>query len=175
MDDKDAEIRELRDRLARLENAPAPTSPGKKTGTGWGCAGPLIGAAVIVPLILTLGMCASDSQLDEPARSDWTPPAGFSVFLGARSQGAVAYEWSRATRAECRGTRSSCWAINFVTEDGCSRSLYASITLLSATDQNIGWTNDTAQGVQAGEVTRMVFSTYEQGAVSARLAEVSCY
>ena len=93
----------------------------------------------------------------------------------ARGSGSVGVKWGKATRAECRGTGVTCWAMDVVTERDCPRSLYASITLLGANDNNIGWTNDTAQGVQAGEVTRLVFDTYERGAESARVAEIACY
>lgn len=182
-DDKDAELRELRERLARLEGdastkqpppPPIPPSPPAKQN---GC-GAILGAAVVIAIGFGLvSMCTGSSGTSGgvlPSTVQWTPPAGYYVEPGG-SGPAVATKWAQPTRAECRGSGGVCFALDAIAERGCPRNLYVSITLLDSNGQNIGWTNDTAQGVLPGEQTRLVFTTYERGAKSSRIAEVSCY
>lgn len=179
MTDQDDEIRELKERLARLEQPsphPQPGLPPPQAKSGSGC-GTFIGlGAVLIVGFFMVSMCNGDSG-EVPGvveTASWTPPPGYYKEPTTRG-GGIATEWEKPTRSECRGSGVTCFAINVVTERDCPRSLYASITLLDATGNNIGWTNDTAQGVQAGEKTRLVFDTYERGAESARLAEINCY
>lgn len=174
-DDKDAEIRRLRDRLDRLERT-TESKARPRVGTGNRIALPIIGLAVVGGLVLTLAECSGTgvSQYDDSG-SSWTPPSGYTVFPEARGRGAVATDWSEASREECGSSRRArCWAINVITEKDCPRGLYAAITILSDAGQNVDWTNDTALGVRAGEVTRLIFTTYERGDLTARLAEVNC-
>lgn len=180
MPDKDDEIRELKERLERLEGngaAPAPTPPPiRPASPKSGCGTVIVGGIGLVVVLFLVGMCSSDDSTSGPtgALTTWTPPAGFILERGARG-GGIAVEWDQPTRAECRGSGTTCFAVNVVTERDCPRSLYASITLLDDAGQNMGWTNDTAQGVQAGERTRLVFDTYERGVKTARIAELNCY
>lgn len=178
-EDREREIRELRARLDALQgpaSAVAQPQPlqAKKSG-GLGCA-----VAVIAGLAL-VGYCSQQGGSSSSSSSSltdttpaWAPPAGFERHETSRGI-AIGVEWEKPTRAECRGSGVTCFAINVVTEQSCPRSLYASITLFGSTGNNIGWTNDTAQGVQAGEKVRLVFDTYERGVESARIAEINCY
>lgn len=181
-EDREREIRELRARLDALQGAqPAvappqpPLPPQAKKSGGLGCV-----VAVIAVLAL-VGYCSQQGGSSSSSYSSladttpaWAPPAGYERHETSRGVG-VGVEWEKPTRAECRGSGVTCFAMNVVTEQSCPRSLYASITLFNSAGNNIGWTNDTAQGVQAGEKVRMVFDTYERGVESARVAEINCY
>lgn len=172
-DEKDRELSELRERLARLEGAKAsPAGPAKKP-FGAGC-GPVAAVVLLLGAVMySLTQCGGGlpSGMADPS---WTPPPGY-VADSAATGGGIATKWDTPTRAECRDSGASCFALDVITERPCPRSLYASVTLLDAGGRNIGWTNDTAQGVQAGESTRLVFHTYERNAESARIAELHCY
>lgn len=174
--EKDAELRVLRERLARLERAASPPAPTKRVGTGWGIAVPILGITFAASAVLALSECGAGwSGYSDNSASDWDPPARFIRFPGARGRGGVATEWVDPRRSDCRSSGTRCWVLNVVTEQDCPRGLYASVTLLDEGGANVGWTNDSAQGVQAGEVTRMVFRTYERGSLSPRIAEINCY
>lgn len=179
-DERDREIRELRARLDAIQAGPGPStvnaaapSPKKSNGVGR-----------VVAVLAILGAVAYCSQQGDTLSSTysstidttprWTPPDGYERHEAPRG-GGIGVQWEKPTRAECRGSGVTCFAVNVVTERSCPRNLYASITLFDATGNNIGWTNDTAQGVEAGERVRLVFDTYERGVDSARIAEISCY
>ena len=173
MSDKDEEVAALKRRLEMLEGKAqpvAPAAPKKNNTAAFGCA--------FVALLLLLAMASMCSNLgsDRPAASyqasSWTPPEGYIVERAAR--GSVATKWFTPSRRECdRGSR--CFGLSVVAEKGCSRSLYAEITILDSQGRNVGWTNDTAQGVQAGEEVKLIFHTYEDAARSARVADINCY
>lgn len=180
-DEKDAELRELRERLAKLEHqgldSPNPSPPPPPPVRRAGCVS-YIAAGVLLLLILgALGMCSTDdtsgtSYSSSSSDTAWTPPEG---FVKDSTERGVAVKWVRPTASECRGSGVTCFAVEVVAENGCRRSLYAEATLLDSQGRNIGWTNDTAQGVLPGEITRLVFDTYERNVESARIAEINCY
>lgn len=175
--DKDDEIRELKARLDSIEasrNQPLPSPPPPKRPMS-GCLIFIIVAALGIAGLAVIGTIGGAMEDVETASgpTDWTPPEGFTPYRTDNGRW-VAVEWSRPTRAECR-TGRRCFAMNVVAKEACPSSLYASIKLLGDGGDNIGWTNDTAQGVDAGERVRLVFTTYEAGAKSAAIAEMSCY
>lgn len=187
--DKDREIRKLHSQLAALEAAPAAPPAAAAIGKKVDRKGWLIVALVGVLALISYcvkqgggggggsGGGGGERQASASAYSTaaaWAPPAGYDVYTSKRG-GSVGIEWADPTDAECRGGPAACWAANVVTENDCPRGLYASITLLNPTGHNIGWTNDTAQGVRAGERTRLVFRTHERGVDAARIAEVNCH
>ena len=142
-----------------------------RTQMGVVAAAALVGLAGCGPSEdVSSGPAGGSSAYDYP-RATWTPPEGFIPYQTARGDN-LAFQW--VTPSDCR-TGVMCFSMNVVVENGCARSLYAAITLLDSAGNNVGWTNDTAQGVMPGENTRLVFSTYERYAESARIAEVSCY
>lgn len=176
-DQRDDEIAELKARLAtieaqRSEPAPPPPPQAAPPRRNAGCA-----IASVVGLLLLVAFCSQLGSPDAPrtsTASGWQPPSGFDLVSTGRGR-SVGVAWDEPTDAECRGSGTTCFAINVISEADCPRNLYVSITLLGEGGDNIGWTNDTAQGVQAGERTRLVFDTYERGVTSARIAEVNCY
>jgi len=170
------EIKELKARLAKLEGEPGSRVVSPPKPQGLGCGGWVLGAFAVVVALYIIGTVTSGSEPGAASVSSvqWSPPEGY-VLEPAAQGGAIATQWETPTRAECRGSGVSCFAVNVVTEGPCPRSLYASITLLGEGGDNMGWTNDTAQGVQAGERTRLVFRTHERGVQAARIAEINCY
>lgn len=175
MENKDQEIADLKARLAALEK-PAATKAGRpppSNGVQIGCA-----AVIVVVGLLLVSMCSgsgggSSSSVADTAQT-WDPPEGYARQVTDRGS-QLGVKWDTPKRSECTGYNTTCFALDVVSEKGCPRSLYVSITILSKAGENIGWTNDTAQGVQPGEPVRLVFDTYERGADSARIAEVNCY
>jgi hypothetical protein len=62
-----------------------------------------------------------------------------------------------------------------IPKDGCPSSLYVELSILDSAGNAIGFTNDTAGAVIAGQQAKMVFDSLESGAVKARLTDVSCF
>ena len=172
-EDKDEEILALKARLDSMEAArPQPVPPRAKSG----CLPWVIGAVVVVLglyVIGSIGGAVNEVQTASPP-ADWTPPEGFTPYRTTGGQW-MAVDWDKSTRAECRGSGGTCFALNVIVKDACPRSLYAEIKLLGDAGDNLGWTNDTAQGVDAGERVRLVFRTYERGAKSAEVTEINCH
>lgn len=186
-DDKDREIADLQARLAALESqarpsasSPSPPTSPVKGSKEQGCA---IAVFAVLAIIGLLAYCGSQESSTSTSTltavgtaSSWTPPEGYTLVTYAGGNNSrMGTKWVTPTNDECRGSGRACFAMEVVTEKPCYRSLYASITLLSAGDENIGWTNDTAQGVEAGETVRLVFNTHERGVEAARIAEINCY
>lgn len=188
MDDKEQEIADLKARLAALEVKPAPEPsatppkpPEPSQGAQWGCV-----AVIIVLALVGLAMCTGGGSPSSSSSSSsstantytaapaWTPPEGYTLYPTS-SGSRIGVKWSTARGSECTGYNVTCFAMDVVTEKGCPRSLYAEIKILGKGGDNIGWTNDTAQGVDAGEKVRLVFDTYERGASTAQIAEINCY
>lgn len=167
-DQRDEEIAELRRRLEAVEKPEgAKPPPTRKKG-----AGSVI--IVVIGLLLLMGYCTRQGGSGSFTANAWLPPEGFMKYDAGRGR-SIGVQWAEPTAAECRGSGMTCFAVNVVTEEDCPRNLYMSVTLLGTGGDNIGWTNDTAQGVQAGETVRLVFDTYERNVQSARVADVSCY
>lgn len=168
--DKDEEIRELRSRLDAIQ-PPGKAPPPRRSGC---LLFAILGVVLFVGFAVasTIGDAAEEVEAAKGPK-DWAPPAGYQA-IRTDNRVWVGVEWVRPARSECIGGRA-CFAMNVVTEKPCPTSLYAAVKLLGENGDNIGWTNDTAQGVDAGERVRLVFETYERGARSAAIAEMSCY
>ena len=97
-------------------------------------------------------------------------PEGYVVVL---PQDGVATRWLENGEFSC-GYYDWCWGMEVITKFGCS-NLYVEISLKNKNGVNIGWTNDTAQGLAPGDKAQLIFGTYDSQAETASLAEVSCY
>ena len=180
-DERDDEIAALKARLAALEGKaeapqpppPAPAAPVAQKKGGCGTA-LLIGAAVIGGLFALASLGGGGGPGVREASNGWKPPEGYTAYVTDRGVG-VGFKWEDPKPGDCKYSRGSCFVMNVVVEKDCPSNLYASITLLGEGDDNIGWTNDTAHGVQVGETTKLVFESFEGGVKSARVAEISCY
>lgn len=97
-------------------------------------------------------------------------PRGFQIV---DELSGVAMRW---IDGGCTAYLGYCWSADVVSETGCPNSLYAEVKILSG-GTNVGWTNDTAGSLSAGEVARLEFTHYSSGSgsLSARLADISCY
>lgn len=97
-------------------------------------------------------------------------PQGFDSF-----DGNVAYRFLKyGSEYKCSYSGAYCWGVEIVTKTGCN-NLYAELTIFDSSDRNIGWTNDTATNVLPREKVVLIFDSYEDGADTGRLSEVSCY
>jgi len=97
-------------------------------------------------------------------------PKGFDSF-----DSNVAYRFLKyGSEYKCSYYGAYCWGVEIVTFTGCN-NLYAELTFFDSSDRNIGWTNDTATNVLPREKVVLIFDTYEDGADTGRLSEVSCY
>ncbi len=172
-DNEQAEIDALKARLAALEKSgPPPSFAPVEKKKGLGCGG-WFAVALLLGVIGVWALAQLGAGEEYAAAPSWSPPTGFEVQEAGFGK-SLGVKWEMPEDSECRSGRS-CFAITVIPAQACERSLYMSITLLDAAGNNIGWTNDTAQGVRAGETTRMVFTTYEDNVDSARIAEANCY
>ncbi len=85
----------------------------------------------------------------------------------------VAWRWLKDNEYKCTG--DSCWGMMVIAKDGCSRSLYAEISILDKNEVQIGYTNDTASQALPMQKTKLIFNTFEDDAHTARLSKISCY
>jgi len=183
MDDADKEIAELKERLAALEKAKAAAAPAPVVAPSPTSSGSVGLVLVVIGIAVLLGVAyavthttgsESHSAYTPAGEPAWSPPPGYEIHETAEGK-AVGVQWAKAKEGECIGSRGACVALIVVSKEACPRNFYASITLLDKAGQNIGWTNDSAQGVRPGEPARLVFESYTPNVVSARVAELNCY
>lgn len=100
----------------------------------------------------------------------WTAPEGYTT---TQTDNGVPFgiKWQKKPKCELGDW---CMGVDIITSVNCPH-FYASITLLDKSDTNIGWTNDSAQGVIAGEKASLTFNGYQSGVASGRIAETKCY
>ena len=67
-----------------------------------------------------------------------------------------------------------CWNYDVVTKVSCS-SLYVEMNMFESSGAIIGFTNDSARNVSAGQVVKMRFDDPYGDATSGRITEMSCY
>lgn len=118
----------------------------------------------------TIKPSTTTSSSSTTTTESWNPE-GYSVV--APDQG-IAVRWLDSGEYKCE-YYDWCWGMEVISRWGCPSSLYAEINLLNKNGVNIGWTNDSTQGLRAGDKAILVFGTYEASAESARLADISCY
>jgi hypothetical protein len=97
-------------------------------------------------------------------------PEGFEAFDGSTAYRFLKY----GSEYRCTYSGAYCWGVEVVTKSSCS-NLYAELTILDGSGRNIGYTNDVASNVRAGERVVLIFDTYEDGADRGRISEMSCY
>jgi hypothetical protein len=97
-------------------------------------------------------------------------PKGFDSF-----DSNIAYRFLKyGSEYKCNLYGAYCWGIEIVAKSGCN-NLYAELTIFDSAGRNIGWTNDSATNVRAGEKAVLVFDSFEDGVDKGRLSEVTCY
>ena len=110
----------------------------------------------------------STSSAPPVVDTNWVP-AGFTEWPG---QG-VAFRWSKSGfRPGCRED-DLCMPVEVYSRFGC-RSLYVAVSLVGYNGQNIGFTNDTTSGVEAGQTAVLAMNTSEGATQSMRITEINC-
>jgi hypothetical protein len=84
-------------------------------------------------------------------------------------KGFVSYDSNTAYRFledgkdyRCTYSSAYCWGVEMLTKLGCS-SLYAEMTILDSSGRNIGFTNDSANGVRPNEKVILIFISLKTG------------
>lgn len=133
----------------------------------------------LVVVAVILAGCSGGASVHTPRPTvASTPVAAWwpSDFTPAPSDRTVAYRWLKAGEFTCRyQTGSACWGMYVIARDGCPGSLYVELSLTDGSGTVVGMANDTAGAVQRGQKAKLVFDTFEEAAMKARLADVSCY
>ena len=81
--------------------------------------------------------------------------------------------WFRVVQdGGCPGGARFCLNYEVTTEDGCS-SFYVQASQTNEAGQNVGWTNDTLQGLRPKEVGRISLRATERGRF--RVDKVTCH
>lgn len=70
---------------------------------------------------------------------------------------------------------ASCASFGIVSETACPTSLYVEVNMLDASGAIVDWSNDTAQGLKAGQVARMAANSYNSNFSSWQFAKIHCY
>ena len=91
-------------------------------------------------------------------------------FTGQHGDG-IAYEWDNSV---CDSSYYTCFGMRVVTRDGCG-SLFVTLQLQDSAGNAIGTAIDSATALQPGQVAVLDFIAFEEGAKTARIAEVNCY
>lgn len=101
-----------------------------------------------------------------PVAAWW--PSGFS----ATADPAVAYRWLAKNEFTC--SLDSCWGMEAIARDGCPASLYVEVSVSDSSGAAVGYSNDTAGAVRAGQHAKLVFENTESTGRTARLTNVTC-
>jgi hypothetical protein len=102
--------------------------------------------------------------------TNWIP----NGFKSWSEDSNVAWRWLEDTEYKCdRG--DACWGMMVIARDGCKNSLYGEISILDKSNVQISYTNDSLSSTFPMQENRLVFTTYEDSAHSARLSKISCY
>jgi len=136
-----------------------------------------IGIVCIFALLYAIGS-STDSENStlspypeiEENLTNWIP-VGFNSWTEDSN---VAWRWLEDKEYKCDYDRA-CTGIMVVAKDGCSRNLYAEVSILDKKSVQIGYTNDTVSSALSMQESKLVFNTYEEGANSFRLSKISCY
>ena len=137
----------------------------------------LVGIVCIFALLYAIG---SSTDSDNSTKSSYPEieddltnwlPTGFNSWTEDSN---VAWRWLEDKEFKCDYDRA-CTGIMVVAKDGCSRNLYAEVSILDKKSVQIGYTNDTVSSALSMQESKLVFNTYEESANSFRLSKISCY
>ena len=136
-----------------------------------------IGIVCIFALLYAIGSSTDSENYTlspypeiEENLTNWIP-VGFNSWTEDSN---VAWRWLEDKEYKCDYDRA-CTGIMVVAKDGCSRNLYAEVSILDKKSVQIGYTNDTVSSALSMQESKLVFNTYEEGANSFRLSKISCY
>jgi len=143
--------------------APAPTREGSNAARGT-----LLLILIIAGAWWFFGRNSDGGSPIVPDSPAWTPPSGFT-----RYDAGAGYRWIEPGAGDCISDK--CWAMEVVTRAGCPNSLYVELSLVDSSGTAVGYTNDVAGVVAAGQKARLTFDSFEPSAHEARLTELTCY
>lgn len=96
-------------------------------------------------------------------------PKGFSEY-----DSGIAFKFLKyGSEYRCSYYGAYCWGIEFISKSSCS-SFYVELSILDSSGANIGYTNDLTSNVNPLQRVKMVFNSYEDGAKSGQIAQVTC-
>lgn len=107
------------------------------------------------------------------SKKAWQPPEGYS-YLKNGAGIAFGYKWLDNDEYDCRFA-DYCWGVEIVMSRNCPTSLYVAAKFLDEKGKNIGWTNDTAMGVEKNEPVVLIFEDTEGNSADAAMTQLSCY
>lgn len=96
-------------------------------------------------------------------------PSGFTGWEDNKT----AYRTLNANEITCNYSMP-CVKYEVVSKDGCDR-IYMSIAILDIDGRNIGYSNDLAQGVSAGQKALMTMNITASNASNVLVKELKCY
>ena len=70
---------------------------------------------------------------------------------------------------------ASCASFGIVSEVSCPSMLYAEVNMMDSSGAVVDWSNDTVQGLMAGQVARMAANSYADNFTRWRFTKISCY
>lgn len=142
-----------------------PVTTDTKSKGASGCLWAFIGVAgtlgfialAFLGCVAYLGTSINDIQQESEGMAEikdtsWVP-AGFSAYNND-----VAMKWSDSGSFTCSyGQR--CIQMEVVSKEGCN-SLYAELSKIDASGNNVGYTNETTSGLAPGQKALMLFNTF---------------
>ena len=137
-----------------------------------GCLG-----SIGVILVLFVGCAALFSTSYEESQKEgsgeaeikdtsWVP-SGFDAYNNK-----VAYKWSANNSYRC-DAGSRCIQMEVVAKEGCG-NLYAELTKLDNSGNNLGYTNETSAGLAAGQKAILKFEAYDEVS-KFQVSKINCY
>jgi hypothetical protein len=126
----------------------------------------------IIPLE-TQAKVNTKAKAKASVKAGWRPPSDYKYL---RTNGGIGfgYKWLSSDDYDCK-FGDNCWGVEIIMSKSCPTSLYVSVKFLDENDKNIGWTNDTAMGVEKNEPVVLVFDDIEGDASDISLTQLSCY
>jgi hypothetical protein len=93
-------------------------------------------------------------------------PAGFNAYPGDLT---VAYRW--ADRG-CSYSSGSCWTMDLITKAGADY-VYVEISIEDSSGSYVDYSNDTARNLRAGQIAKLEFVSFNSGARTGRISEIT--
>lgn len=155
---------------------PAPANPAPVPPKRSGLASPRrialsIGGLILILIVVNLTR-TGNRVADTGGDTNVVPPAWQPAAFTLTDDRDVAYRWLTDSEIDC-DIADRCWGMFVVSKNGCS-SLYVELSIIDDAGNNVGYTNDVASGVTAGQQAKLIFDNFENKGSKARLSKVSC-
>jgi hypothetical protein len=93
-------------------------------------------------------------------------PAEFNAYPGDPT---VAYRW--ADRG-CSYSSGTCWTMDLITKAGADY-VYVEISIEDSSGSYVDYSNDTARNLRAGQIAKLEFVSFNSGARTGRISEIT--